>query len=166
MIFFTKIFGTTSSIIEGMDRIDKNRGRLHSAKIWVSVDPKPSNSFCFRASIAPAYMELIQDDSMIDIYKSKNFPSFDIAFGELTRQVLVASKKYESAFYFIRGGRYFDREKKEWLDYPCLTFDCQKCGNKTILKGAWAMDLDGHILHCEICDGYMRQKIPTPNTEA
>jgi len=166
MTFISKIFGITSSIIEGMDKVDKKRGRLHSAKIWVSVDPKPSDSYCFRASIDPPYMELIQADSMIDIYQSKVFPSFDIAFGELTQQVLVASKKYDSAFYFGRGGKYFNRENKEWVDYPELIFYCQKCSNKKILKGPQAMDLDGYGLLCEVCEGNMWQKIPTPNAGA
>lgn len=98
-------------------------------------------------------------DQVANLYREGGFNSFDIAFGELTSQVIKASECFDSGFYFMDVGNkclYFDRDSKRWIDYPAVTLKCSKCGNQIEYSGCDALDMDGRLGLCRICDGYMR----------
>ena len=98
-------------------------------------------------------------DQLVSLYGEGGFNSFDIAFGELTSQVIRASERFDSGFYFMDVGNkclLFDRDSKRWIDYPSVTHKCSKCGNQVEYSGCNALDMDGLIGLCRICDGYMR----------
>lgn len=97
---------------------------------------------------------------MATLYMEGGFDSFDIAFGELTKQIIKASKEFDSGFYFFDVNNkclYFDRELNRWINYPSIMFKCRKCGVQVQYDGARAFDMDGQIGFCKICDGYLRQ---------
>ena len=92
------------------------------------------------------------------IFEATGFDTKDVAFGEMTQQVLYAAEVYESTFlYAAEGvGRYFDFSRREWIEYPEVIYSCSNCGERLEFTGASAVFEDDKWFVC--CDIVMQKK--------
>lgn len=109
----------------------------------------------YRKYYCEAHVLSRDGDEFKRIFEAKGFGSKDVAFGEMTQQVLYAAELYEGVFLYAADGvgKYFDFSLKEWVVYPAVIYECSKCGKKLEFTGASAVYEDDKWFVC--CDVVM-----------